>query len=80
LSLPDPITDKDKAHFLLEQNILQLDETISRTTAKIQRLQQDITSMLRLGSKRNALTLLSQKKKLEAFWERLSGQKYQLED
>ena len=36
--------------------------------------------MLSMGSKKTALTILSEKKRLEAFWERLAGQKYKLED
>lgn len=36
--------------------------------------------MLKMGSKKNALVLLSQKKRVETFMERLSSQKYTLDD
>ena len=40
----------------------------------------DIKGLIKVGSKKSALTLLAQKKKLEGFWDTLSGQRYTLEE
>ena len=74
------ITEKEKAKFVLEQNAALLEDQITKTINRVQKLNNDIKEMLRMGSKKNALLLLSQKKKLEAFWERMQGQKYQVEE
>ena len=47
---------------------------------KIGKLNEDIKGLLKIGSKKSAVTLLAQKKKLETFWDRLSTQRYQLEE
>ena len=67
------ITEKEKAKFVLEQNAALLEDQITKTINRVQKLNNDIKEMLRMGSKKNALLLLSQKKKLEAFWERMQG-------
>jgi len=38
---------------------------------KIGKLNEDIKGLIKIGSKKSALTLLAQKKKLETFWDRL---------
>ena len=40
---------------------------------KIGKLKEDIKGLIKIGSKKSALTLLAQKKKLETFWDRLSA-------
>lgn len=47
---------------------------------KIGKLNEDIKGLIKIGSKKSALTLLAQKKKLESFWETLSAQRYHLEE
>lgn len=47
---------------------------------KIGKLNEDIKGLVKIGSKKSALILLAQKKKLETFWDRLSAQRYQLEE
>ncbi|TNV73926.1 hypothetical protein FGO68_gene4457 [Halteria grandinella] len=74
------ITEKEKAKFILDSNIQSLSDKIEQTVAKIGRLTENIKSMLKLGSKKNALILLQQKKKLETFWEKIQQQKFLLED
>ncbi|TNV84443.1 hypothetical protein FGO68_gene14404 [Halteria grandinella] len=74
------ITEKEKAKFILDSNIQSLSDKIEQTVAKIGRLTENIKSMLKLGSKKNALILLQQKKKLETFWEKIQQQKFVLED
>ena len=74
------ISQKEKAKFVLDQSIASLDENISKTQLKIHKLNEDIRSLVKMGSKKNAVTLLAQKKKLESFLERISSQRYQLED
>jgi len=53
---------------------------MSKTQLKIHKLNEDIRSLVKMGSKKNAITLLAQKKKLEGFLERISSQRYKLED
>ena len=74
------ISQKEKAKFVLDQSIASLDESVTKTQFKIHKLNEDIRSLVKMGSKRNAVTLLSQKKKLESFLDRISSQRYQLED
>jgi len=74
------ISQKEKAKFVLDQSIASLDENITKTQLKIHKLNEDIRSLVKMGSKKNAVTLLAQKKKLESFLERISSQRYQLED
>lgn len=74
------ISQKEKAKFVLDQSIASLDESVTKTQSKIHKLNEDIRSLVKMGSKRNAVTLLSQKKKLESFLDRISSQRYQLED
>ena len=74
------ISQKEKAKFVLDQSIASLDENMSKTQLKIHKLNEDIRSLVKMGSKKNAVTLLAQKKKLESFLERISSQRYQLED
>lgn len=77
---PVTITEKEQAKFVLEQSSQGIEENMSRTQAKIEKLHNEIMQLVKMGSKRNALRLLAQKKNLEGFWERLSGQRYQLEE
>lgn len=77
---PVTITEKEQAKFVLEQSSQGIEENMSRTQAKIEKLHNEIMQLVKMGSKRNALRLLGQKKNLEGFWERLSGQRYQLEE
>jgi hypothetical protein len=74
------ISQKEKAKFVLDQSIASLDENMTKTQLKIHKLNEDIRSLVKMGSKKNAVTLLAQKKKLESFLERISSQRYQLED
>ena len=74
------ISQKEKAKFVLDQSIASLDENMTKTQLKIHKLNEDIRSLVTMGSKKNAVTLLAQKKKLESFLERISSQRYQLED
>ena len=53
---------------------------MNKTQSKIHKLTEDIKSLVKSGSKNIALTLLSQKKKLDGFMERISSHKYKLED
>ncbi len=50
-----------------------MQESCKRTEDKIKKLQDDIKTLLKAGSKKNAVTLLSHKKKLENLWEKLYG-------
>jgi hypothetical protein len=77
---PPAISQKEKAKFVLDQSIASLDENMTKTQLKIHKLNEDIRSLVKMGSKKNAVTLLAQKKKLESFLERISSQRYQLED
>lgn len=73
------ITEKEKAKFTLETNIQALSERIEQTVAKIGALNVNIHAMIKV-SKKSALILLSQKKKLESFLEKIQQQKFILED
>eukprot|EP00347_Sterkiella_histriomuscorum_P000879 403374172 len=73
------ISEKEKATFVLEQNIKQIEESIDRIKVKIQNLTEDIARAIKMKSQRNGIQLLAQKKKLESFWERLTTQKHMLE-
>jgi hypothetical protein len=57
-----------------------MNESMDQTQLKIGKLNEDIKGLIKIGSKKSALTLLAQKKKLETFWDRLSSQRYQLEE
>jgi hypothetical protein len=73
------IDDKEKAVFVLEQNISAIDEKVSDLQIKTQHLNNDIKKTLKMGSKEGAKYLLMRRKNLEKFWENLLMQKYQLE-
>ena len=47
---------------------------------KISKIDQDVAKAIKMKSTKNGIILLSQKKKLVAFWERLTTQKHLLED
>lgn len=74
------ITEKEKAQFVLEQSLQTIEESIKRTEAKITKLDEDIKTLLKMGSKKNAVTILSQKKKLTTLWEKLFNQRSILEE
>lgn len=66
----DSLDEKEKAKFILETNIANLSERVEQTTSKIAKLTADIQAMVKV-SKKSALVLLSQRKKLEAFLEKV---------
>lgn len=74
------IEEKEKAKFIIQQSIQKMNESMDQTQLKIGKLNEDIKGLIKIGSKKSALTLLAQKKKLETFWDRLSSQRYQLEE
>ncbi|CDW85345.1 UNKNOWN [Stylonychia lemnae] len=74
------ITDKEKATFVLQQNIEQIDDKIDQLHLKIEKINQDVQKSIKMKSTKNGIVLLSQRKKLVAFWERLTTQKHLLED
>ena len=53
------ISQKEKAKFVLDQSIASLDENMSKTQLKIHKLNEDIRSLVKMGSKKNAITLLA---------------------
>lgn len=57
-----------------------MSDSMDQTQLKIGKLNEDIKGLIKIGSKKSALTLLAQKKKLESFWETLSAQRYHLEE
>jgi hypothetical protein len=79
-SSPPVISEKEQAVFILENNIASMNEQLEKTLARVQKLKGDITSLLHTGAKKNALILLRQKNRLEAYWEKVQGQKFLLED
>ena len=74
------IEEKEKAKFILGQSIQKMSDSMDQTQLKIGKLNEDIKGLIKIGSKKSALTLLAQKKKLESFWETLSAQRYHLEE
>ena len=56
---PVTITEKEQAKFLLEQSSQGIEENMSRTQAKIEKLHNEIMQLVKMGSKRNALRLLA---------------------
>ena len=65
------LTEKEKAVFVLEHHIRIIDESIQRSLERFNKLSQEIQHALSMKSKKLAVSLLSQRKKVEAYYERL---------